>query len=143
MSPLTFKRSRVTLPASGENATMNSHAARSLSGRCPHTVMRTSDESGLKNSSVAKHALALPPRMASQTSLVGPLGLPSRISLMVKPLPMPCSTRSASKKLLLPLALVPMNRFIAPSRRSTFLRFLKFSMTMRSSMVMTLSQPAK
>ena len=53
-------------------------------------------------SAPAKRALELPPRMPPQISLVALLGLPSRISLSVNPLPMPCSTRSASRRLDFP-----------------------------------------
>ena len=53
---------------------------------------------------------------------------------MVKPLPMPSSTRNASRKFDFPLALVPTNKFTRPKDRSTFRRLLKFSMAMRSIM---------
>lgn len=74
----------------------------------------------------SKSALALPPRIASHSTLPDPLGLPSRISLIVKPYPIPCSTRKASKKLDLPLALAPIKRFSAPNWRLTSRRLLKF-----------------
>ena len=53
---------------------------------------------------------------------------------MVNPLPMPSSTRNASRKFDFPLALVPTNKFTRPNARSTFRRLLKFSMAMRSIM---------
>ena len=39
--------------------------------------------------------------MPSHTTLVALFGLPSRISLIVKPLPMPCSTRNRISEVLL------------------------------------------
>ena len=104
-----------TCPADGKNVTKNSHlGVRSPSGvPCASMVMLS------VSSDPAKHACALPPRMPSQTSLVALRGFPSRISLKVNPLPIPCRTRSASRKFDFPLAFVPMNRFSRPNDRST------------------------
>ena len=147
MTLSSSKRSRVTQAAVGENAirsfhfsagspfgfrfSIPSHLRRGPPLNLPCTSMVTSPwPRSLPGP--AKQASRLPPRMPSHTALVALLGLPSRISLMVNPLPMPCSTRSRSRKFDLPLAFAPTNRFIRPRVRSTRRRLLKFSTTMRS-----------
>src|ERR1039457_3962445 len=74
----------------------------------------------------------LPPRMPSQTSLFAPFGFPLRISSMVYPYPTPCSTRSASRKLVFPLAFVPTKIFSAPRSSDTFSKLLNPSISMCS-----------
>ena len=147
MTASTLKRSRVTQPVVGENEIRSSQlnagspfASRSsmptqvqpgppVKRPCSSMVTSSVRPSSLEPT---KQARRLPPRMPSHTALVALRGLPSRISLMVKPLPMPCSTRRRSRKLDLPLAFAPTNRFIRPRVRSTRRRLLKFSTTMRS-----------
>ena len=147
MTLSTSKRSRVTQPAVGENEISNSHfnagspfesrssiptqVRKGPPANLPCTSMVTSP-SPRSSPAPTKHARRLPPRIPSHTALVALRGLPSRISLMVKPLPIPCSTRSTSRKFDLPLAFAPTNRFIRPRVRSIRRRLLKFSTMMRS-----------
>ena len=124
----TSTRSSVTRPlSSGRKAIWYSHFNGGDSSSVPFAVTTTS-VSVIPDG----HACVLPPRMPSHTPLVALFGFPLRISLIVKPLPIPSSTRSASRKFDFPLALVPMNKFTRPKERSTLRRLLKFSMTMRS-----------
>ena len=134
-SPIRMVSSTIS-PFFDENAIPYCHFIRSDSSNPPSASIATSsfpDES-------EKHAYLLPPRTPSHTSLVALFGFPSRTSPIVKPLPMPSSTRSASRKFDFPLALVPTNRFTRPNVRSTLRRLLKFSMAMRS--IIFNSQPA-
>ncbi len=147
MTASTLKRSRVTQPDLGESAIRSSQfsAGSPSESRLSAPIQASSGPPANRPCTsnvtspvppfpppLAKQAWLLPPRMPSHTTLVALFGLPSRISLIVKPLPMPCSTRSASSRFDLPLPFAPTSRFIRPSARSTRRRLLKFSMTMRS-----------
>ena len=108
-------------------------ACQNRNRRAPHRLPPMVSHAVMVTSLVPKkQAFELPPRMPSQTSLVALRDLPSRISLIVNPLPIPCRTRSASRKLDFPLAFVPMNRLSRPSDRSIRRRLLKSSIMMRA-----------
>ena len=133
-SPMSMYSSVTTPPDPGEKATRYSHFVVDGLSSTPYVFIR-----GTRVSSIPeKQICVLPPRTPSHTSLVALFGFPLRTSPIVKPLPMPSSTRSASRKFDFPLALVPTNKFTRPNVRSTLRRLLKFSTTIRSIICSTL-----
>jgi hypothetical protein len=77
----TVRLSWVIRPLIGRRRTAYSHRSPEFLWRCPATLIPISEDVA----ALAKHARVLPPRMASQTSLVSLRGFPSRTSLTVNP----------------------------------------------------------